>query len=106
MFKNQKGFSAIVTMVEDISNHESTLELPDWSDDFLAFVVRELFPSVYTESSIISGYIEKGEELVISSDMPKGGVIISDGMIDRGIQFNSGTTVSIKVSEKQVNLIN
>jgi len=97
---------SVVTMVQAISGQAPHLVLPEWFDDFLVFAVREPFPSKYTGTSIVFGDIQRGDELVITSEMPEGGTIISDGMIDRGIEFNSGTSVTISISEKTVKLIN
>ena len=71
-----------------------------WSDKRLQFAVREPFPSNVTGTDIVYGEIIKGRALTLESYMPENGVIFSDGLEDDFIQFNSGATATISVSER------
>jgi hypothetical protein len=70
----------------------------------LRFAVREPFPSKATQAYMTYGRIEEGEELVLSSEMPAGGVIFSDGIESDYLTFTSGMTARIGVSQKVTEL--
>ena len=61
-----------------------------WEDPRLVFVVREPFVSRHSAAAIVAGMIEEGEELVLESQMPSGGVIFSDGVESDFLDFNAG----------------
>jgi len=77
----------------------------NWSDDRLAFVVREPFRSKHSGIEITAGYIDAEEKLVIESFMPTNGVIFSDGMEADYITFNSGTRVEIGLAQHKATLV-
>lgn len=76
-----------------------------WDLRQLVFAVREGFPSGYTGTDILFGRITEGNSLVVTSEMPEGGIIFSDGVPEDGIEFNSGSTVTIQVADKTAKLI-
>ncbi len=76
-----------------------------WDAPYLCFSVREPFASKASAAGLVFGRIEQGEELLISSQMPKGGVIFSDGIEADALDFNSGSIASVGVAEKKVNLV-
>ena len=49
--------------------------------------------------------LESGEELVLESLMPSGGVIFSDGMEMDYLQFNSGAVAHIRAAEQRARLV-
>ena len=50
------------------------------------WVVREPFKSKVSGSALVAGFLEQGQELIIESLMPAGGVIFSDGIeADSGV---------------------
>ena len=51
------------------------------------------------------GVLEAGEELVIESHMPDGGVIFSDGVERDALGFNSGALATIKAADRQTKLV-
>ena len=51
------------------------------------------------------GKIKSGECLKLRSNMPKKGVIFSDGIEEDAIAFNAGTEVTITVAKKWGNLV-
>jgi NAD kinase len=77
----------------------------DWEANYLRFSVREPFISNTSRADICFGQIEEGESLVLTSRMPRNGVIFSDGIEDDYLQFNSGSIATITVAEKKVRLV-
>lgn len=77
----------------------------DRSADWLRFVVREPFASARTGARIVIGTIEDGQHLRITSRMPEGGVIFSDGIFDDAIAFNSGAIAEIAASRRRARLV-
>ena len=57
--------------------------LPSATDAQLVFVVREPFPSPDTGVSIVTGRVFPSEPLRVTSTMPTGGCIFSDGVTEK-----------------------
>ena len=76
-----------------------------WNDQRLQFTVREPFPSNNTGVELTFGSISRDAPLIIESMMPEKGVIFSDGIESDYLEFNSGSIVTIGVSETQGRLI-
>lgn len=76
-----------------------------WDDRRLLFVVREPFASKHSQAGIVAGAIENGQELVLESLMPSGGVIFSDGVEADALEFNSGAIARIRVATETANLV-
>ena len=57
------------------------------------------------DGEIVFGQIEEEEQLSLTSQMPLGGVIFSDGIEQDYLEFSSGVTAQIGVAEKRVNLV-
>ncbi|KZY45121.1 MULTISPECIES: sugar kinase [unclassified Oleiphilus] len=98
---------SIVTGASGVAGmaNEAQKEIFDWSEQRLKFAVREPFPSQTTGTQCVYGEIKGSEPLGLESYMPENGVIFSDGIEDDFIQFNSGCLATIKVAERQGNLI-
>jgi hypothetical protein len=79
--------------------------LMQWEDRRLVWVVREPFVSRQSSAQWVMGEIEPGEELVVESHMPSGGVIFSDGMEADALEFTSGTIASFRVAAQQAQLV-
>lgn len=71
-----------------------------WDSDELVFSVREPFPSATTGTSLVFGKIHRDASLTLTSRMAEGGVIFSDGIVSDAIEFNSGNSVEIGLSER------
>lgn len=101
-------FRSVCTMADRLCERESDDEWFDWSWDekSLVYVVREGFPSRYTGVEITTGTVWDKNPLKITSEMPEGGIVFSDGMPSDGITFNSGTVVEIRPSQKKVTILN
>lgn len=76
-----------------------------WEDPRLVFVVREPFASRHSSADIVAGTIAAGAELVMESIMPSGGCIFSDGIESDFLEFNSGSTASIRAAEHRARLV-
>ena len=97
---------SVVAMVGGLGGGEALRkELPQWADRSLVFVVREPFPSGYTNATIVHGRITARTPLVVTSEMPEGGAIFSDGMPDDRIEFGAGCTATIHVADRTANLV-
>jgi len=77
----------------------------EWSADYLRFSVREPFVTKVSQAGLVFGQIDQGEELIITSQMPKNGVIFSDGIEADYLQFNSGRIAHVGVADKKVRLV-
>jgi len=76
---------------------------PKWDSDFLYYSVREPFPSNTTGTSLVFGRVARS--LQVTSQMPEGGVIFSDGIEQDYLQFNSGIVAQISVAAKKGYLV-
>lgn len=100
--------SSIVAMVSGLTpkgTRHKLERLPGATDNQLVFVVREPFPSPDTGTSITIGMVTPGNPLVVSSAMPDGGYIFSDGVIERAVSWNAGSIVSVTVGDRYVQRI-
>jgi NAD kinase len=77
----------------------------DWEANYVCFSVREPFVSKLSGAHFVFGRIERGDALVVTSQMPRNGVIFSDGIEADFLDFNSGSIAHIGVAEKKVHLI-
>lgn len=97
MSHNIYGFNTIGE-----NEHQSQI---NWEDEKLIFVVREPFLSKVTQTDIGFGVITKIQTLKIESNMPRKGIIFSDGIESDFLNFNSGSKVEIGIAEEKANLI-
>jgi NAD kinase len=81
------------------------LKYPKLNEDDLYFAVREPFKSIKTQTGISGGTIKRGNKLVIESLMPNNGFIFSDGIEQDFLQFNSGATAEIRLSDEEAVLV-
>jgi NAD kinase len=76
-----------------------------WEDRRLIFAVREPFISRHSAASIVAGWIEKDDEIIIESLMPSGGVIFSDGIESDYLAFNAGAIGRARTAEQRAMLV-
>ncbi len=76
-----------------------------WEDPRLAFVVREPFISRHSSAGLISGFVAPGQQLVLESRMPSGGVIFSDGVEEDFLVFNAGATAHVLPAAQRARLV-
>lgn len=103
-----KAASALTGNEKAQENKKSLSKLDgsfSWSADYLCYSVREPFPSRTTGSSLVFGLVDEDRPLTVTSQMPSGGIIFSDGIEDDFLEFNSGQKARISVAEKKGRLI-
>src|SRR5678816_4769967 len=66
-----------------------------WEDRKLVWAVREPFVSKRSRASLVAGWLEEKQELIVESLMPEHGVIFSDGIEADFLPFNSGTIAPV-----------
>ena len=97
--------SSLIAGAEGISGEEIAPFAGDWAARDLKFCVREPFRSNTTSTDIVYGRIKSGSSLILSSYVPEGGVVFSDGIIDDAIEFNSGSIVKISTAAQQGSMV-
>ncbi len=63
------------------------------------------FVSRHSKANLVAGMLDEGEQLVVESLMPSGGVIFSDGIESDFLVFSSGTIARIGVSDQVATLV-
>ena len=76
-----------------------------WDAPFLQFAVREPFPSIATQATLVCGRADRATPLVVRSLMPENGVLFSDGIESDYLDFNSGITATIAIAERAGTLV-
>ncbi len=77
----------------------------DREADRLIFSVREPFVSKVSSATLVHGSIDARSPLEIVSQMPRNGVIFSDGVEEDQLEFNSGSIASIGVAPRKLQLL-
>jgi NAD kinase len=96
---------SLVTMVKALTGDGEAhrlAKLPAAASNELVFAVREPFPSPVTGTTIVSGSIVPGRPLVVRSEMPEGGRIFSDGIVERALDWDAGSKVTVSVGDRTV----
>lgn len=99
---------SVATMLEGLTRESAPTKLsrlPDATSNELVFVVREPFPSPSTGTRLVTGRVAPGMPLSVTSEMPTGGFIFSDGIVEKAVEWNAGTTVTITVGDRYVQRI-
>ena len=76
-----------------------------WDSDRLVYSVREPFPSISTQASIVHGTVTSKVPLKVTSQMASNGIVFSDGVEDDYLEFNSGAEVTICAASRKAVLI-
>jgi NAD kinase len=76
-----------------------------WNSPALIFNVREPWPSMTTQTTLVSGAIDALAHLEVVSRMPEGGIIFGDGIQSDYLEFNSGTAAKIGIADTHLNLV-
>ncbi|MDY7039591.1 MAG: hypothetical protein SVX38_01865 [Chloroflexota bacterium] len=71
----------------------------------IAWFVREPFPSVYTGAELDFGFLNKGNQIALFSEMGEGGVIFADGIESDSLEFLDGHSVRITVADETLHLL-
>jgi NAD kinase len=76
-----------------------------WQSEKLWYTVREPFISRTSQANIVFGQLGRGEEMVITSQMPDYGVIFSDGIEADYVTFNSGAVARVGLADRRAHLV-
>ena len=99
---------SIATMLAGLTHERIPSKLsalPAATSSELVFVVREPFPSPNTGTRLVTGRILPGKPLTVSSEMPDGGYIFSDGVVERAVEWKAGSSVVVSVGDRYVKRI-
>jgi NAD kinase len=77
----------------------------NWDTEHLVYSVREPFPSIATQASIVHGVFTNRTPLKITSQMASNGVIFSDGVEADYLEFNSGAEVTLCTATNKAMLV-
>ena len=77
----------------------------NWDADELVYSVREPFPSIATQTSIVHGVFTDRTPLKITSQMASNGIIFSDGVEADYLEFNSGAELTLSTAPDKALLI-
>ncbi|MCP4301869.1 MAG: hypothetical protein GY783_14885 [Gammaproteobacteria bacterium] len=77
----------------------------NWDTEHLVYSVREPFPSIATQTSIVHGVFTDQTPLKITSQMASNGVIFSDGVEADYLEFNSGAEVTLSTAPNKAMLV-
>jgi NAD kinase len=80
-------------------------EAPAPTDQVLEFLVREAWPSRFTQTELVDGLIPQYGVLGITSRMNDGGVVFADGMESDRLAFGWGQGLKIKVADRKLKLL-
>lgn len=76
-----------------------------WSSEKLIYSVREPFPSIATQASIVHGGFTNETPLEITSHMASNGIIFSDGVEADYLEFNSGSELTLSTAPQKAMLV-
>ncbi len=80
-------------------------EAPSPTDQALEFLVREAWPSRFTQAELVDGLIAQHGALRIISRMNDGGVVFADGMEGDRLAFGWGQGMEIRVADRKLKLL-
>lgn len=97
---------SVATMLERLCGSAGALtRLPRAGDQELFFVVRESFPSASTGTRLVAGRVTRDLPLTVTSEMASGGCVFSDGVLERRVPFDAGSSVVVTVGNRFVNRV-
>ncbi len=96
---------SIVAMIEGLGSEGTRqdhllMNLPADTAREVVFAVREPFPSPDTGTSMVTGRLVGDAALELTCEMPEGGVILSDGLVDRAVEWAAGSAIIITCGER------
>jgi NAD kinase len=97
--------ASMLMQAQSTHSKPAAFEAVSWDAPFLRFAVREPFPSVATQTSLVCGEADGRSPLIVRSLMAENGVIFSDGVESDFLEFTSGVTATISVAERQGQLV-
>ena len=76
-----------------------------WDTEQLLYSVREPFPSISTQTSLVHGAFTAAAPLKLTSHMAANGVIFSDGIETDYLEFNAGTELVLTTAAAKACLV-
>ena len=77
----------------------------NWDTDHLVYSVREPFPSIATQASIVHGAFTDRTPLRVISQMASNGIVFSDGVEADYLEFNSGAELTVSIAPNKAHLV-
>jgi hypothetical protein len=97
---------SVVTGAQQITGAASRIQIPFARHvRQLVYAVREPFVTKYSFAVTVFGRIGEGQKLVVTSEMPEGGIICSDGVYEDAIAFTSGVVATITLADRRARLV-
>ena len=76
-----------------------------WGSEKLIYSVREPFPSIATQATIVHGGFTNKTPLKVTSHMASNGIIFSDGVEADYLEFNSGSELTLSTAPQKAMLV-
>jgi len=76
-----------------------------WGSDKLIYSVREPFPSIATQATIVHGGFANNTPLKVTSHMASNGIVFSDGVEADYLEFNSGSELTLSTAPQKAMLV-
>ena len=77
----------------------------NWESGHLKYSVREPFPSIATQATIVHGDFTNKTPLKVTSHMASNGIIFSDGVEADYLEFNSGAELTLSTAPQKALLV-
>jgi NAD kinase len=77
----------------------------NWESEHLVYSVREPFPSIATQATIVHGDFTNKTPLKVTSHMASNGIIFSDGVEADYLEFNSGAELTLSTAPQKALLV-
>jgi hypothetical protein len=77
----------------------------NWESEHLIYSVREPFPSITTQATIVYGDFTNKTPLKVTSHMASNGIIFSDGVEADYLEFNSGAELTLSTAPQKALLV-
>jgi hypothetical protein len=77
----------------------------NWESEHLIYSVREPFPSITTQATIVYGDFTNKTPLKVTAHMPSNGIIFSDGVEADYLEFNSGAELTLSTAPQKALLV-
>jgi hypothetical protein len=100
-----RSIAAMAGGLNGVKSPRLLASLPRATSTELVFVVREAFPSPDTGTAIVSGRVRPDTPLTLISEMPDGGCVFSDGIVEKAVEWPAGSRVTITVGDRYVTRI-
>jgi len=76
-----------------------------WGSEKLIYSVREPFPSIATQATIVHGGFTNKTPLRVTSHMASNGIIFSDGVEADYLEFNAGAELTLSTARRKAMLV-